>query len=147
MARPKSPYARKVPVTINFDPVVLQALKDLAKELGRTVPSLVSSLAANQLLLLGRLAYELDESEEVPEANIRFNQRVNAKGRVEITRRMNDTVSDNEESMGRGDFLPTSTVGHEALGTAIPGASAHTPGREGEGGLSHRPRPRERVRL
>jgi hypothetical protein len=98
------------------------------------------------MVLLGRLAMQLDEGEAIPEFLLRFTAYTNASGHTEIVRNMNDPISDDEESMGRGDFLPgPSTVGHEVLGTAIPGTSAHTPGREGDGLC--RLRPRERVKL
>jgi hypothetical protein len=147
MARPISPHPRKQSISIAFDTITIRELRKLAKEHNVSVSNAVNTLCGNMMVLLGRLAMQLDEGEAIPEFLLRFTAYTNASGHTEIVRNMNDTVSDDEESMGRGDLLSASTIGHEALGTAIPGASAHTPGREGEGGLSHRPRPRERVRL
>ena len=121
MSRTKSSRPHLIPTTINFDPVVLGGLKDVSKELGRSVSSLINSLAANHLLCLGRIAFELDDDHEEPETNIRF-------------------IESTENSLGRSEFIrgAESEPGAGSNPSPKPGGHGH-PDRAG-----HR---RERVRL
>ena len=122
--RSKSPYPHKVPTTIAFDPVVLAAMKDLSRESDRSISSLVNSLAANQLLLLGRIAFELEDDHEAPEKNFRF-------------------IEDTENSQGRTAFILDA---EDTPGDGVVKSPAPSP-KTGDGHPDRAGHRRERVRL